>query len=178
MHALFYYPLGFKVENYSFQYAYIRPDRNACLQLTGTAARWLSGLSTARCEFGSWNSSERNSSCLALWAAGPWCHTPQGSTVQVTLVFPCLERKVAPSSPGSMPDFHAAERHWSHKTEAEGLTWPALGSEQGLLLKSPHRCVGLCRGDRPGWLSSGEMSQHHCYGAVVGKADALLGCSG
>lgn len=78
MHALFYYPLGFKVENYSFKYTYIRPDRNACLQLTGTAARWLSGLSTARCEFGSWNSSERNSSCSALWAAGPWCHQAPG----------------------------------------------------------------------------------------------------
>lgn len=46
---------------------------------------------------------------------------PQGSAVQVTLVFPRLEGKVAPSSPGNVPDFPVAARHWSYKTEAEGL---------------------------------------------------------
>lgn len=86
--------------------------------------------------------------------------------------------KVAPSSPANVSDFHAAARHWSRKTEAGGLTWPALSSEQGLRLKQTHKCVSICQGDRPGWLSGSEMTQHHCYSTAVGKADALLRCIG
>lgn len=90
----------------------------------------------------------------AAWLCGQQGHgvtKPQGSAVQVTQVFPRLEGKVAPSSPSNVTDSHAAARHWLCKTEAEGLTWPAFGSEQGLLLKKTTNVLAYVR--RQTWVT-------------------------